>query len=296
MRFRSTVLALSVAVFASSCASDGSSGGLLITNEQEAELGLGVDMEIEKEFKILDTTDPLHEWANQLVAKLADGAKGFRDPAEFGGYKVEVIADDKLVNAFAAPGGYTYITTGLILQAQSCGAIAGVLGHELGHVTERHGVKQMEKAIIAQGLLDIFLKDGLAKEVATVAASIVLSTKFSQEAEKESDSVGLQVAYNAGYNPYGLVDFFQVLLAEEAKQGGSPPAFLSSHPTTQSRISAITAEIEAKYGDKVNPKVTQTYECVGTTLTLAAAQQRIKDQQLTVKAGTGLAPKKREQP
>ena len=266
--------------------------GILISNEQELEVGTDVDFSIEKQFKIVDPSDPLTAWAVKLVTGLAEGAVPFRDPKEFNGWKVEFIADDELVNAFAAPGGFVYISTGLILNAKKCGEIAGVLSHELAHVTERHGVKQLEKALIAQGLVELFVSNETAAKVIDIAVNVVLSTEFSRDAETQADSVGLQVAYNANYNPYALVDFFAVLLAEEKKGGASVPEFLSSHPATEKRIAEITAEIEKRYADKADPGVTQTYDCLGTSLKLADVQQLIKDKNYAVKMGTGTEPRK----
>lgn len=268
-------------------------GGYLVSNEQEVELGKGVDVEIEKEYKIVDASEPLAQWGVQLAAKLQAASVGFRDPAEFGGYKVEVIADDELVNAFAAPGGYTYVSTGLILSASSCAEIAGVLGHEMGHVAHRHGVKALEKSYLATELATALLGEGTGSDLAVLAWEFLASTKFSQIQEKQSDSTGLQIAFDAGYNPYALVDFFQVLLAQERAAGVAMPEFLSSHPETQDRINAITAEIESRYGAAVNPKTTQSYECQGTQLKLIDVQNAIKAKQYKIKAGTGTQPRQR---
>lgn len=277
---RRAMLAIAVAALLPAC------GASLISNQQEVEIGQSVDVEIEKEYRIAAADDPVARWADELVRPLAASSKPFRDPADIGGYKVEVIADDTLVNAFAAPGGYTYISTGLILQASDCAEIAGVMGHELAHVTQRHSVDQMEKSFAAQQLADLFLNDGLAKDAGLVVWSFLQATKFSQEHEEEADSVGLRISHDAGYNPFGLVEFFKKILALE-KGGGGTPQFLSSHPATNDRIKDVTGQIKSRYGDAVRPGETQSYQCVGTRLQLADVQKRIRDGQIKVRAGTG---------
>ncbi|MSP91967.1 MAG: hypothetical protein EXR79_09250 [Myxococcales bacterium] len=268
----------------------GLAGGLLISPQQEAEIGKGVDLEIKAEYKIADPADPVTLWATQLVGKLADSAKRFRDPAPFGGYKVAIIVDDELVNAFAAPGGYTYIATGLVLKAKTCAEIAGVLSHELGHVVKKHGVKRLEQSVLATQVLSSLLGSdkSLGKDVAAGVWKFLQATQFSQSDEGQSDSVGVQVTFETGYNPYGLRDFFQVLLDQQKGQLSLPP-FLSSHPATADRIAAIEKEIAARYGAKVQPTTTQTYDCLGTTLTLAELQKRITAKQILVQVGTGTA-------
>lgn len=268
-------------------------GGFLISNAQEVELGVGVDQQLRYEYAIATPEDPAAIWASQLVGSLVPASVAFRDPAEIGGYKVAVIVDDELVNAFAAPGGFTYISTGLILQAQDCAEITGVLGHELGHVTERHSVKQLEATYAVGIISEWFLGEGLATDVAQTVYGFLSSTQFSQEHEAEADSVGLQIAFIAGYNPYGLTDFFLKLIA--LSNGAEVPTFLSSHPATQDRVDDTTAEIEKRYGDNVNPGTTQTYGCLGTTLSLDQIKAHIQSG-VAVIPGTGQGPPAEQTP
>ncbi|MCC6622872.1 MAG: M48 family metalloprotease [Deltaproteobacteria bacterium] len=259
-------------------------GGLLISNEQEVELGVGVDAELRKTYRIAKADDPAAVWMKGFIEGLVASSTGFRDPAEIGGYKVAVIVDDELVNAFAAPGGFTYITTALIMQSETCGEIAGVMGHELAHVTERHSVKSIEGQYAVSTISEWFLGEGVSSEVAQGIFAFLNNTQFSQEHESEADLVGLQISHDSGYNPYGLVDFFSKLLALAG--GDEVPKFLSSHPPTAERITAATNEIERRYGDSVNPGTTQTYECVGTNLTLAQLKAHIQAG-VAIEPGTG---------
>lgn len=261
----------------------GAGCGGIINNEKEVEIGKGVDESLEGEYKLLADDDPVAKWARQLVQGLVPASKPFRDPNEIGGYKVEVIADNALVNAFAAPGGFTYLSTGFILQAGSCAEIAGVMGHELGHVTQKHGVKSIEAAYTVDMITGFFLNDGLTKDAANALFGFLQGTKFSRADEAESDSVGLQIAYESGYNPFGLVDFFERL----AGQGGGTPEFLSSHPSSDRRMKDISNEIKSRYGDKVVRGQKPDYKCRGTQLSFTQVKQRIKAGNLKIRAGTG---------
>lgn len=252
-------------------------GGALISNQQELQIGAGVDEQIETEYRIVSASDPVAKWARDFVSPFANASKKFRDPSEFNGYKVEVIADDELVNAFAAPGGFVYISTGLIKQARTCAEIAGVMGHELAHVTERHSARQLEKAFAAQLASDFFLDDGLTKTAAETIFGFLQATKFSRDHEREADQVGLQISRDAGYDPDGLARFFEKLLA--LQKGSQPPEFLSSHPATDSRIRDVRAAIQKRYGN--NPG--GSAECK-TSTKLAALQQRINSGQIQVES------------
>ena len=252
-------------------------GGALISNQQELEIGVAVDKQLKGEYRLVDSRDPVAKWAKQLVKPLQKASARFRNPKEIRGYKVAVIADNKLINAFAAPGGYTYLSTGLILKSKTCAEIAGVMGHELAHVTQRHGAKSIEKAFAMEQIISFFLDDGLAAGTATLIWQFLSSTTFSRDDETEADRVGLQIAYDAGYDPDGLVDFFSVLLKQE--KGGSVPEFLSSHPATKGRIKAVQQQINRRYGKPKKGKTLGSRECL-TTLSLAEVKKRIKSGKL----------------
>jgi len=263
-------------------------GGFLVSDAKEVEMGAGVDQQLRLEYRLAAVNDPATTWLVQFIQPLAQASAQFREPADIGGYKVAIIVDDELVNAFAAPGGYTYVSTGLILQAASCGEIAGVMGHELAHVTERHGVKSIEEAYGIQVVSQFFLGEGLASDAAQTIYQFLQNTQFSQEHEAEADAFGLRISHDAGYNPYGLVDFFAKLLALQG--ANETPKFLSSHPATADRINSVSAAIEKRYGDQVNPGTTQTYDCVGTTMNLAQLKAHIASGSIAIEPGTGPQP------
>lgn len=248
-------------------------GGALVSNEQEEQIGMDVSHQVEAEYRMVSQSDPVTEWATQLVAALVPASSEFRDPSEFGGYKVAVIAADDFVNAFAVPGGYVYFATGIILAAESCAELAGVVGHELAHVTERHSAEKLSQSAVATSLAQIVLGEGMPAQIAQATWGFLQNTTFSRKDESEADAVGTQILYQTGYNPYALASFFAQL---DASGGSRPPQFLSSHPDPGNRSQAISELIEDTYGSAVQPGTTQTYDCIGTRLTLDQVKERIR--------------------
>ena len=220
-------------------------GGALISPEQERKIGVDVHNEIKKEYKLVKPSSTLGKWAKNFTRPLRQASDRFRSLDEVDGYRVYVIADDKLINAFAAPGGFTYLSTGLILAADSCAEIAGVMGHELAHVTQKHGVKKLESTIAVQTAGEIVLGDGAGQQTASAIWAFFQNTTFSREDETEADLVGLQITKEGGYDPFGLANFFQKLVG-----GAQVPEFLSSHPASKKRVAAVRKSIRSRYGRK----------------------------------------------
>lgn len=163
-------------------------------------------------------------------------------------YRFHVVEDDSL-NAFALPAGYIYVHTGLILEAANVSELAGVMAHEVGHVVGRHVAenynRQRNTGILYQiGALAaaIFVGGNAAaggQLLGELAAVAYLNT-FTREAEVEADAFAVEVLPRAGYDPRGLVSFFETL---QAQGGDHVPAFLSSHPATEDRIENTRALI-----------------------------------------------------
>ena len=169
-------------------------------------------------------------------------------------YHFHVVEDPEL-NAFAAPAGYVYVNTGTILAAANASELAGVIAHEVGHVALRHIANNYNKQRGA-GLLyqlgavaaSIFVPGpgAAAAQLGGQLAAMGVLNSFSRQAESEADAFAVKVMPVAGWNPEGLVSFFQTL-QQQTKGGGRPPEFLSNHPATESRIEATSALIrEAK--------------------------------------------------
>jgi predicted Zn-dependent protease len=160
------------------------------------------------------------------------------------------VVNSPEVNAFAIPGGYIYVNRGAIEQADSLDELAGIMGHEIGHVVRRHSVKQIEKA--ERGRVELVLLCTLTRVCRTAAGQIAvgvgtdaIAARYSQHDEAEADSEGVVNTLRAGIDPEGLPDFFQKLLDKQKTQPTAVEAFFSTHPTDQSRVAGTRKQIAA---------------------------------------------------
>jgi len=163
-------------------------------------------------------------------------------------FTIKVIDSDQ-VNAFALPGGFFYVNSGLILRAQEESELAGVMAHEISHVTARHGTKQATKGELMQlASIPLILLGpggwaGYGIYQATQLAIPFSYLKFSRDAEREADFLGLQYMYKAGYDPNAYVTFFERIQTDEKRQPGTIPKIFSTHPPTPERIANTQKEI-----------------------------------------------------
>ncbi len=161
------------------------------------------------------------------------------------------VVDQMDINAFALPGGYIFVNRGLIERATNLAEVAGVLGHEIGHVTQRHSIKQMQKAqganvgVTLGCILTNVCNSGLAQTGINLAANGVFA-KFSRDDEAEADAEGVKTVIRAGIDPNGIPEMFRILLEERKERPGGVESFFLSHPVEESRIAATQALI-AKY-------------------------------------------------
>ncbi len=158
------------------------------------------------------------------------------------------IVDAQEVNAFAVPGGFVYVNRGLIQRADQMDELAGVLGHEIGHVVRRHTVKQMEKAQGANiGVtLACVLTSICNSQVAGAAINVAggaLFARFSRQDEAEADQEGVKNTVRAGISPAGMVTMFQKLLDERKSRPGAVESWFLTHPLEEDRIVAVQAQI-----------------------------------------------------
>jgi predicted Zn-dependent protease len=209
---------------------------MLISQNAEVNMGKEIDRAIRKEYGLYQ--DPqLKRYVEGMGRELVPFTH--RPNLE---YHFEVL-DTPVVNAFAAPGGYIYVTRGLLAMMNSEAELASVLGHELGHVAARHSAKQMTRSIIFT--LGIALASELSEDFRKVApisfiAGQLLFLKYSRSAEYQADSLGLEYAIKAGYDSGKMVDFFNSLQNLTESAGGSGlPNFLSTHPLTGKRIERV---------------------------------------------------------
>ena len=208
-------------------------GGInFYSTEKEMNLGRQMAAEIDSKSKFI--TDPLiTEYVNRVGQNIV-----LRSDATLP-FTIKIL-DSPDVNAFALPGGFLYVNSGLLLAADNEAEIAGVMAHEIAHVTARHGVEQASKGTLLQYLsIPLIFVGGPVGLIVQNAANILVPMtflKFSRGAEEEADRLGLQYMWAAGYDPTAMLSFFEKLKAKEKKEPGTLAKVFSSHPTTGNRI------------------------------------------------------------
>lgn len=211
-----------------------------ISLEKEIGMGKQYAQEIERQAKIVD--DPMiSEYVNRIGQNLVRNSDA-KVP-----FTIKVI-DAEEVNAFALPGGFFYVNTGLILKADNEAELAGVMAHEIAHVAARHGTRQQTRGQIANlATIPLIFMGGWAGYGIRQATSILLPMtfmQFSRGFEKEADMLGLQYMYKTGYDPTAFVDFFEKLQTLEKRKPGTMAKVFSSHPPTDSRITESQKNIQ----------------------------------------------------
>ena len=179
-----------------------------------------------------------------------------------GNFHFYLLDDPKTINAFALPGGQIFITKALYDKLDNEAQLAGVLGHEIGHVIERHSAQQMAKGqfgqllIVAVGIGASGQDDGGRKaQMASAMANQMMQLHYSRDDESQADGFGLKDMAQAGYDPRAMLDVMRVLKA--ASQGGGPPEFLQSHPLPETRLEEIQQTIEQAYPNGVPADLTK---------------------------------------
>jgi predicted Zn-dependent protease len=227
-----------------------------VSEEQEIELGREAAKKVESDSPIL-RNDEITSYVNRVGQTLVPYShrKNIK-------YSFKVVNSSE-VNAFALPGGFIYVNRGLLEAAQNESEIAGVLGHEISHVVARHSADQMKKAGLANlalgGLAAVLGGSGgtvagitkIGAELGTNAAFM----KFSRDDEREADKLGAQNVYDAGYDPRGMVTFFEKLEQLRKTEPNKLETFFSTHPSSAERVSNVSQEIQSfprKQGLKVN--------------------------------------------
>jgi predicted Zn-dependent protease len=208
--------------------------------EKEIALGKQLAQEVERQAKIID--DPvIAEYVNRVGQNLVRNSDA-KVP-----FTIKVL-DTEEVNAFALPGGFFFVNSGLILKADNEAELAGVMAHEIAHVAARHGTRQATKGDLMQiGTIPLIFMGGWAGYAAYQGASLAIPMSyltFSRSYEREADYLGLQYMYKSGYDPTAFVDFFEKIETLEKKKPGSVAKVFSTHPMTDDRIKKAQEEIQ----------------------------------------------------
>lgn len=212
-----------------------------VSQQQEVELGASTATQVSAELPLI-RDDAVVRYISALGTQLSQ-VTDTRDLAwHF------TVVDSREVNAFALPGGWIYVNRGLIERASSMSELAGVMAHEIGHVTRRHSVEQMQQAQGADAglvLLCTLTKvcEGGAGQAAIGIGGTALFAKFSRSDEAEADAEAVATTVKAGISPYGIPSMFRILLAERKTNPGALDAFFASHPLEEDRIAHSEALI-----------------------------------------------------
>ena len=216
------------------------------TVEQDIEIGRQSAAEAERQLPLLNDPSVDH-YLSRIVQELARGAPGARYP-----YEIKAV-DASEINAFSLPGGFMYVNRGLFEAARSEAELAGVLAHEMAHVSLRHGTQQASKAYLGQA--GIGLLGGLLGENGANTAQIVNATggvglnaaflKFSRDDEYQADEVGAEIMARAGYDPLAMANFFELLRSQRGRNPGALERFFSDHPPSAGREARIRQQAKS---------------------------------------------------
>jgi predicted Zn-dependent protease len=208
----------------------------------EKEIGLGKQLaqEVERQAKVID--DPvIAEYVSRVGQNLVRNSDA-KVP-----FTIKVL-DTEEVNAFALPGGFFFVNSGLILKAESEAELAGVMAHEIAHVAARHGTKQATRGELANIMtIPLIFMGGWAGYAIRQGAGLAIPMgflTFSRGFEREADYLGLQYLYKSGYDPTAFVDFFEKIQSLEKKKPGTVSKVFSTHPMSDDRIKAAQDEIQ----------------------------------------------------
>ena len=222
-----------------------------IRPEQEVALGLQAAPELQAQFGG-ESNDPqgrriVHEVGQEIVSQ-SDARKS---PYKF---EFHLLDDENTVNAFALPGGQVFITEALLRKLDSRGQLAGVLGHEIGHVVGRHGAEHLAKQELTAGLTGAAViatydpGNPASRNSAAVAAAIgqLVNMRFGRQDELESDKLGVRYMAQSGYDPRSMVKVMEVL-KKAGGAGGRQPEFFSTHPNPDNRVARIKDAIQQAF-------------------------------------------------
>lgn len=236
---------------------------IAMTVDQEKALGLQAAPEMAQ--KMGGALDPASNPDAALVAAVGKRLVQKSDAAKspyVGNFHYYLLNDSETINAFALPGGQIFITKALFDKLQNEAQLAGVLGHETGHVIARHSAEQMASGKLGQALSTAVGvgasadQHGQAAYIAAAMANQMLQLRYSRQDESEADTLGLKYMAQAGYDPRQMLQVMEIL-KQASQKNGQPPEFLSTHPLPETRLERIKQEIQKSYPNGVPDDLTK---------------------------------------
>ena len=219
-----------------------------MTPEQEISLGYKSAPEMAAQMGGLSRNEKARALVKQVGERLVAQSVASKSPYKF---SFHVLADQKTVNAFALPGGPVFITEGLLRLLKSEAELAGVLGHEIGHVIARHSSERLAKQQLTQGLLGALVVGSGDYTTAQIGQMVggMINMKYGREDELESDALGIRVMAEGGYDPRALMRVMEVLA--QASGPSRQPDFFSTHPAPENRTARIKEHIQKQFPNGV---------------------------------------------
>ncbi|MGD1940154.1 MAG: M48 family metallopeptidase [Leptolyngbyaceae cyanobacterium] len=211
-----------------------------LSDGQEVDLGRQTDQALQRQgVRIYNSNPAVVNYVDEIGQRLAATSSRSNIP-----YTFQVVADDS-VNAFATSGGFVYIHTGLIREADTEAELAGVIAHEIGHIAGRHSVNRMREIALANGIVGAL---GVSEDdLVNLGVQLALFLPNSRGAEYHADELGFENMGLAGYDQQGFITFMRKL-----GEGGSPPEFFSTHPDPDNRVT----NLQAMYQESRQPEAT----------------------------------------
>jgi predicted Zn-dependent protease len=236
--------ALGFLILLTSCAVNPATGErefMLVSESQEISMGREADPSVTQSYGLVDDPE-LQAYVSDLGTRLAEASERPQLPWSF------KVVDDPIVNAFALPGGFIYVTRGILAHFESEAELAGVLGHEIGHVTARHSASQMSRQQIQQiGVgVGMIVSEGFRQYGGVAVAGLqLLNLSYSRGDESEADRLGLRYIARLGYDADAMIGVFEMLGQASGGRAGSLPEWQMTHPLPENREAAMREEIAA---------------------------------------------------
>jgi predicted Zn-dependent protease len=230
-----------------------------LSPQQEVALGLQSRQQVASEYGGLYPDTTLQEYIDRVGEKLVASTEAAKSPYS---YEFHLLRDNKTVNAFALPGGQIFITAAMLRRLNSEAQLAGVLGHEIGHVVGRHGAEHLAKQQLGTALVQAVgvaasdtIDGSRQAQVVAQAVNQMLNLKYGRDDELESDELGLVFMSQAGYNPQGIVELMKILAS--LRSGGASPEFFSTHPDPENRLEKLRSLIAQLYPNGIPTNLEQ---------------------------------------